>query len=109
MRKSVLFTLAATAVFAGCASMRKVDVTSDPNTSYRISVHNSRASAIVVSYRAGNTTRELGQVAGGQTVPFVVVAADPQITVMARTTAGNTLSPKTVSLTVGSTTPVTIN
>ena len=109
MRKAVLLTLTAMLVLAGCASMRKVDVTSDPNTSYRISVHNSRSSAIVVSYRTGTATRELGQVGGGQTVQFVVVAPDPQVTVMARTTAGTTLSSKTVSLTAGSTTPVTIN
>jgi uncharacterized lipoprotein YajG len=109
MRKAALFTLTAAMVLASCASMRKVDVTSDPNTSYRISVHNSRSSAIVVSYSDGNTTRELGQVGGGQTTQFVVVAANPQVTVMSRTTAGTTLSSKTVNLSAGSTTPVTIN
>ena len=110
MKKSLALVALIALLVGACASMRKVDVTSDPNRTYRISVHNTRAGVVSVSYTDGTTTRQLGEVGGGDTIPFVVVASpnNPRITVMARTTGGTMLQPQSVNLTSGQTATVTI-
>ena len=109
--KTVMFAALLMLSLGACASMRNADVTSNANPTYRISVHNARAGAVTVSYSDGNTTRELGQVGGGETVPFVVVTSNgsTRITVTARTAGGTTLAPRSVTLSQGGTTQVTIN
>lgn len=112
MKKNpALIAVMVLALLAGaCASMRKVDVTSDPNRSYTINVHNTRAGVVSVSYSDGTVTRQLGEVGGGDTKRFVVIASpsNATITVIARTSAGATLQPQSVHLTAGTTTLVTI-
>ena len=111
MKRSMALVALIALLASACASMRKVDVTSDPNSTYRISVHNTRAGVVSVSYSDGTTTRQLGDVGGGDTMPFVVVASpnSPRITLMARTSGGTALPSQSVNLSPGQTTSVTIH
>ena len=110
MKRNAVLIAVIGLLVAACASMRKVDVTSDPNQTYAINVYNARGGAVVVSYSDGNVTRELGEVGSGDTERFVVVASpsNPRITVIARTASGTSLPSQSVSLSAGQTRSVTI-
>ena len=91
---------------AGCA--RAVAVRSESNTPYAISVENTLAYDMVVSYDAGSGSRLLGTVRAGDDVRFVIAGpASTTISVTARNDARDRqVGPLTVSLRSGQTVPV---
>ena len=91
---------------AGCA--RAVAVRSESNTPFAISVENSLAYDMVVSYDAGAGSRVLGTVRAGDEVRFVIAGpASTTISVTGRNDARDRqVGPLTVSLISGQTVPV---
>lgn len=107
---TVTLTLTLTLALAGCASMRGVQVGTDPNQVYAIQVTNSRGGMVNVSYTAGQATPvSLGSISPGQTERFVIPVDRPmQITVIAYTSGGASAGNYPVSLEPGVTKRVTI-
>ena len=94
-----IFLIAASAfALSACAAARSAKVESGSATSYTISVKNNRSSAIVVSYQADGSTRELGSVASGRAEQFVVISSTPSITLNTRTTSGASIGSQVVAV-----------
>jgi hypothetical protein len=104
--RSSRFALAVLLLTAvGCA--RAVEVRSEPSTVYAIEVDNPQSVDMIVSYDDGDGARTLGTVRAGTRERFVIAAPpSPRITVSGRSSAGRTVGPITVNLTVGTTTLV---
>jgi hypothetical protein len=87
--------------------MRKVDVGTDKSTSgssYKLDVHNSRASTVTVSYSDGTGTYELGSVKPGATESFTVVTKTGWVDITGETSSGTRLSATRVTLNPSGTT-----
>ena len=101
MKKLVMLMLVALTT-AGCASMRGVNVGSEPNNNFSLDVTNSRSAAVTFSYVDGEgAARQLGSVPAGRTERFVIVASSPTVSVTARNSAGTSVGTFTVSTTAG--------
>ena len=92
---------------AGCASMRKIDVTSEPGSSYTVDVYNSHSTTLTVSYTDTRGTHNLGTVAAGSTQRFVIAGSSSATVTVTGRTSGGASYPKTVTLT-GGTTKITL-
>jgi hypothetical protein len=111
MVKSIIATLALAGTLAGCASMRSVDVASDPTATYSILVTNNRTSTVSVAYGAASGERvHLGTVGarGGQERFIIAGAGDRNITVYVTTSGGAAIRSYNVQLTAGASTPITV-
>jgi hypothetical protein len=109
MKKAVLPMLILAMSMAACASMRGVQVGSDPVKTYAIEVTNNRAGTVTISYSAGGTAAELGTVAPRMTERFVIPLAQPgSITVLAKTSAGASAGNYPVTLQAGVTQRITV-
>ncbi len=106
----IALALAVTLTLGACASMRGVQVGTDPNLVYAIYVTNNRGGMVNVSYTAGQATPvSLGSISPGQTERFVIPVDQPmQITVIAYTTSGASAGNYPVQLEAGVTKRVTI-
>lgn len=107
-RRSVLLALALAIVLPGCAAMRKVNVGSEGASSYAVDVHNSHSNTLTVSYTDSRGTHELGTVAPGRTERFVVAGSSTPSVTIRGVTSGGTQYTKSVSLSEGVTTRVTL-
>jgi hypothetical protein len=109
MKRSRFFLVAVAVLFGGCASMRGVEVGSEPNRTFAIEVTNNRAGTVTVSYTGNGIGGELGTVAPRMTERFVIAMADAgQITVVAKTTSGASAGNYPVTLEPGVTKRITV-
>ncbi len=108
LRRTALLPLVIAAAAAAC--VRGASVQPAPTPVYAVSVRNTTAAEIVVSYDDGAASRALGTVPAGRTERFVIAApASTTVDIVARAASGNaTFQPVTVQLVAGSTIPVTI-
>jgi hypothetical protein len=97
-----------TMLLPACASMRKINVGSDTSTNYSVDVHNSHSATLTVSYTDSRGSHELGTVAGGRTERFVIAGATSGTVSIRGTTSGGTSYTKSVSLSAGVTSAVTL-
>jgi hypothetical protein len=105
IRTSILLAVA----LLSTACSRGVTVGSAaPGASYAVSVTNSTASAMDVSYNDGSE-HMLGNVAAGKTDRFVVAGSrQSTVSISGRSAAGRTSGPYQISLAAGSTAAVTL-
>ncbi|HEY0674024.1 MAG TPA: hypothetical protein VGD27_17235 [Longimicrobiales bacterium] len=109
MKKPMFAAALLALTLSACASMRGVQVGSDPVQTYAIQVTNSRSGTVSVSYSTGGAAVQLGTISPGGSERFVIpVSAPTQITVIARTTSGASAGNYPVSLEAGVTKRVTI-
>ena len=109
MKRSRFIVAAAALLLSACASMRGVQVGSEPNRTYAVEVTNNRAGTVTVSYTGNGVSGELGTVAPRATERFVIAMSEPgQITVVARTTSGASAGNYPVTLEAGVTKRITI-
>jgi uncharacterized lipoprotein YajG len=109
MKRARFIVLVAALFLGGCASMRGVQVGTEPNRTFAIEVTNNRAGTVTVSYTGNGVGGELGTVAPRMTERFVIAMADPgQITVVAKTTSGASAGNYQVTLEAGVTKRVTV-
>ena len=109
--KRPLFAAALLALtLTACASMRGVQVGTDPGQIFPVEVHNSRGGAVTVSYAAGGGGAvTLGTISPGQTERYVIPVEEPtQITIIARTSSGASAGNYPVTRQAGVTKRVTI-
>ena len=104
-----VLAIGAALLATGCASMRGVEVGSEPSTTYAIEVTNNRSSSVSISYSDGGSRVQLGTVSARQTERFII--ASPQatnITVYATTSSGASVGNYPVTLAAGTTQRVTV-
>ena len=108
--KRTAFLLLVTAFLAsGCASMRGVQVGTEPAKTYAIEVTNSRGSTVTISYTGNGVNGNLGTVAPRMTERFVIALNEPgQITVVAKTSSGASAGNYPVTLQPGVTQKITV-
>lgn len=74
MKKQLAAVMVAVMLAAGCASMRGVSVGTDKTVtgSYALRVHNSRSSAIVLTWTGGSGSQALGTLNSGDTQSYTI-------------------------------------
>lgn len=109
MKRSSFVVLMAAFLATGCASMRGVQVGTEPSKTYAIEVTNSRGSTVTISYTGNASNGNLGTVAPGRTERFVIALNEPgQITVVAKTSSGASAGNYPVTLQPGVTQRITV-
>ena len=109
MKRSRLIAIAFALVLGGCASMRGVEVGTEPSRTFAIEVTNNRAGTVAISYTGTGVSGELGTVAPRATERFVIAMTEAgQITVVAKTTSGASAGNYPVTLQAGVTQRVTV-
>ncbi len=109
MKRSRFIVVVAALLLSACASMRGVQVGTEPNRTFAIEVTNNPARTVTVSYTGKGVSGELGTVAPRTTERFVIAMADAgQITVVAKTTSGASAGNYPVTLEAGVTKRVTV-
>ena len=112
MNRRVALASTLALALGACASMRKVDVGSEPSntvsSSYNVDVYNSHSSTLTVSYTDSRGTHELGTVASERTQRFIIASpASTTVTIMGMTSGGGHYTAQR-TLVAGGTTSVTL-
>ena len=109
MKRSAFLLLVTAFVASGCASMRGVQVGTEPAKTYAIEVTNRRSSTVTISYTGNSVNCNLGTVAHRMTERFVIALSEPgQITVVAKTSSGASAGNYPVTLQPGVTQKITV-